>query len=151
VALADTTEINAFVIDVKDATGYLTYRSSVATAVEIGANELVRAPDTRARLAALEARGIHPIARIVVARDALLATRRSDWAVQDIDGGLWLDGLGDRSVYVSVIAHAFRGTTEQQQQIRRLMAHRHDVIPVPGGVLGFGQVFRIMPKASPGP
>ena len=38
VRLADTTEVNAFVIDVKDATGFLTYRSSVPTAIEIGAN-----------------------------------------------------------------------------------------------------------------
>jgi hypothetical protein len=95
VALADSTEINALVIDVKDATGYTSYRSSVATAVEIGANDLVRAPNARARLALLERQGIHAIARIVVARDALLARRKPDWAIQDRDGGLWHDGLGE--------------------------------------------------------
>ena len=38
VKLADRTEVNAFVVDVKDDTGYLTYRSQVTTAIAIGAN-----------------------------------------------------------------------------------------------------------------
>jgi hypothetical protein len=95
VALADTTEINAFVIDVKDATGFIAYRSSVPTAVAIGANGLVRSRDARRRLAVLEAHGIHAIARIVVARDPLLAKRKSDWAIHHVEGGLWRDGLGE--------------------------------------------------------
>ena len=95
VALADTTEINALVIDVKDATGYITYRSSVATAIEIGANDLTRISDPRGRLALLHQRGIHPIARIVVARDPLLAKRKVSWAIHDSSGALWRDGLGE--------------------------------------------------------
>ncbi len=94
VRLADTTEVNAFVIDVKDATGYLTYRSSVPTAIEIGANGFVRASDVRNRLALLQQRGIHPIVRIVVAKDPLLANGKKDWSVQHVDGGLWTDRLG---------------------------------------------------------
>jgi hypothetical protein len=94
-ALADTTEVNAFVIDVKDATGYITYRSSVPTAVQIGANDVVRIRDPRERLSMLNARGIHPIARIVVARDPLLAKRKSTWAIHDTSGSLWHDGLGE--------------------------------------------------------
>jgi len=58
VALADTTEVNAFVIDIKDDTGYLTYRSSVPTAIEIGANKQRRARDTRERLRLFHAKGI---------------------------------------------------------------------------------------------
>lgn len=91
--LADTTEVNAFVIDVKDDTGYLTYRSGVPTAVAIGANGQLRAPDTRARLARMRARGVHAIARIVVAKDPLLAVRKPEWAVRHRDGGLWRDRL----------------------------------------------------------
>ena len=94
VALADTTEINAFVIDVKDATGYLTYRSSVPTAVAIGANDLPRARDTRQRLAILRQHGIHAIARIVVAKDPRLAAHKPEWAIHDVDGGLWHDRFG---------------------------------------------------------
>ena len=43
VRLADRTEVNAFVVDVKDDTGYLTYRSEVPTAIQIGANQQLRA------------------------------------------------------------------------------------------------------------
>ena len=91
IALADTTEINAFVIDVKDGTGHMTYRSSVPTAVAIGANQRVRAADVRERLSLLREHGIYPIARIVVAKDPLLAKHKPHWAVQDVEGGLWLD------------------------------------------------------------
>ncbi len=93
VALADTTEVNAFVIDIKDDTGYLTYRSSVPTAIEIGANKQRRARDTRERLRLLHAKGIYPIARIVVAKDPLLAQEKMEWSVRHLDGGLWRDRL----------------------------------------------------------
>jgi len=93
VRLADTTEINAFVIDVKDDTGYLTYPSAVPTAVAIGANGQIRARDARARLALMRERGIHAIARIVVAKDPLLARQKPGWAVRHTDGGLWADRL----------------------------------------------------------
>lgn len=95
VALADTTEVNALVIDVKDATGFTTYRSGVPTALAIGANGLVRVGDPRQRLALLESKGIHAIARIVVARDPLLARGKPQWAIHHETGGLWRDGLGE--------------------------------------------------------
>jgi hypothetical protein len=95
IRLADTTEVNAFVIDVKDATGELTYPSAVPTAIEIGANRSLSVRDPRDRLAALQERGIHAIARIVVARDPLLARGKHDWAIHDAKGGLWIDGLGE--------------------------------------------------------
>jgi hypothetical protein len=93
VRLADRTEINAFVIDVKDDTGYLTYRSGVPTAIAIGANGEQRARDVRARLRLLREHGIHPIARIVVAKDPLLASRKPEWSVRHVNGGLWRDRL----------------------------------------------------------
>jgi hypothetical protein len=95
IQLADTTEINAFVIDVKDATGELTYRSSVPTAISIGANRSPSVRDARERLQVLHDHGIHAIARIVVARDPLLARGRPGWAIHDARGGLWIDGLGE--------------------------------------------------------
>jgi hypothetical protein len=94
IKLADTTEINAFVIDVKDDTGYLTYRSSVPTAIEIGASDQRRTHDTERRLRTLIEHGIHPIARIVVAKDPLLASRKPAWSIQQAGGGLWHDRRG---------------------------------------------------------
>lgn len=93
VRLADQTEVNAFVVDVKDDTGYLTYRSEVPIAVAIGANGQLRARDTRERLRIMREHGIFPIARIVVAKDPLLATRKPEWSVKHVDGGLWRDRL----------------------------------------------------------
>ena len=93
--LADSTEINAFVIDVKDDTGCLLYPSAVPTAQEIGANACVRTRDVRARLDTLAAHHIYPIARFVVAKDPLLAERKPEWSVKERDtGGLWRDRIG---------------------------------------------------------
>src|SRR5213080_1941753 len=94
VRLADETEVNAFVIDVKDDTGCMLYPSSVPTAQQIGANACVRAKDARARLDTLAAHGIYAIARIVVAKDPLLAERKPSWSVKDrTTGGLWRDRI----------------------------------------------------------
>ncbi len=94
VRLADETEINAFVIDVKDDTGCLLYPSTVPTAEHIGANKCARAKDAKARLDTLAAHRIYPIARIVVAKDPLLAERKASWSVKDRGtGGLWRDRI----------------------------------------------------------
>lgn len=92
--LADASEVNALVVDLKDATGYLTYPSRVPTALAIGATRELRAPDTEARVREMLAHGLYPIARIVVAKDPLLAERRPGWAIQDKRGGLWRDRHG---------------------------------------------------------
>ena len=94
VHLADETEINAFVVDVKDDTGCLLYPSAVPTAQEIDANRCTRARDARARLDTLLQHGIYPIARIVVAKDPRLAERKPQWSVHLADGQLWRDRIG---------------------------------------------------------
>src|SRR3989440_19339 len=94
VRLADQTEVNALVIDVKDDTGCLLYPSSVPTAQQIGAGACARARDARARLDTLAAHGIYAIARIVVAKDPLLAQRKPQWCVRDRNTGqLWHDRI----------------------------------------------------------
>ena len=98
VRLADTTEVNSFVIDVKDDRGYLTYPSAVPTAIEVGANRQARARDTRQRLALLHQHGIYAIARIVVAKDPLLAVNKPGWGVRSTLGGFWQDRIGTRWV-----------------------------------------------------
>jgi len=88
------TEINALVIDIKDATGYLSHTSSVPLAREIGANGDRRIPDLPALLDRLEAEGVYPIARIVIVKDPLLAAHRPDLAIRDTAGGTWVDRKG---------------------------------------------------------
>ncbi len=93
-ALAERTEINSFVIDVKDATGYVSHPTGVPLAREIGAHGDVRIPNLTRLLGALEEAGVYPIARIVIAKDSVLAAGRPDLAVQDTAGGVWLDNKG---------------------------------------------------------
>src|SRR5260370_23340768 len=60
--LADSTEINAFVIDVKDDTGCLLYPSAAPTAQGIGPNDCARTRSTRPRPGSALAPGAFSIA-----------------------------------------------------------------------------------------
>ena len=97
ITAARTTEVNALVIDVKDDRGYVLYQSSVPLARRIGADTTnpVPAAKVRAVLDTMRAYGIYPIARIVVAKDPLLASAVQEWAVQRrSDSTAWLDQEG---------------------------------------------------------
>jgi hypothetical protein len=100
IGVAKKTEINALVIDVKDDRGFVLYRSSVALAREIGADTAdghwMSPSKLRAVLDTMIANGIYPIARIVVAKDPLLARKRLDLAIkQKSDLKPWLDKNGN--------------------------------------------------------
>lgn len=98
VMVAQQTEVNALVLDVKDDRGYVLYRSSVPLAHQIGADTThpVSARRMRAILDSMRASGIYAIARIVVAKDPLLASAHREWAVQRRKDGLpWLDENGN--------------------------------------------------------
>lgn len=92
--LAKRTELNAFVMDIKDASGYVSHDSQVPLAREVGATGERRIRDLPALLEELEEAGVYPIARIVVAKDPLLAKGRPDLAIQDSAGGPWEDQNG---------------------------------------------------------
>ncbi len=100
--IAKTTEVNALVIDVKDDRGFVLYKSRVPLAVKIGAdtNRAMSHDRLRAVLDTMAAHQIYPIARIVVAKDPLLASSRLEWAIKrkdnlqpwmDKNGHPWLD------------------------------------------------------------
>ena len=95
IELAQRTEINTFVVDIKDATGFVSYPTQVPLAREIGADGELRIRDPQELLRRLREAGIHPVARIVVFKDPLLAGARPDLAVQDSTAGVWIDGMGD--------------------------------------------------------
>jgi hypothetical protein len=96
IELARRTEINAFVIDIKDASGYVSHRSRVPMAREVGATGELRIGDLPGLLERLSREGIWPIARIVIVKDPRVAEARPDLAVQDTAGGVWVDGKGIR-------------------------------------------------------
>jgi len=89
-ALADRTEINAMVIDVKDATGYVSYDTDVPLANELKLEER-RIQDIDGLMATLREHKIVPIARIVCFNDPILAKRRPEYAVKSKNGGIWRD------------------------------------------------------------
>jgi hypothetical protein len=92
--IARRTEVNSFVIDIKDASGYVSHRSEVPLAQEAGATGEIRIRDLRGLLLRLRAEGIYPIARIVIVQDPILAGARPDMAIQDRDGGAFRDSKG---------------------------------------------------------
>ena len=95
--VARRTEVNALVIDVKDDRGLVLYHSNVPLAREIGADTTrpMSYRRMRAILDTMRTLGIYPIARIVVAKDPLLAERRSDLAIKrKSDGAPWRDKNG---------------------------------------------------------
>jgi hypothetical protein len=102
--LARKTEVNALVIDVKDDRGFVLYPSDVPLAHEIGADTADGHWMSRAKLRAvldtLAAHRIYPIARVVVAKDPLLASKKLNLAIKrksdlqpwlDKNGNPWLD------------------------------------------------------------
>jgi hypothetical protein len=103
IGVAHRTEVNALVIDVKDDRGFVLYRSRVPLARAIGAdtNRPMSHERLRAMLDSMRVHHIYPIARIVVAKDPLLARARLDWAIRrksdpstpwhDRKGNPWLD------------------------------------------------------------
>jgi hypothetical protein len=95
--LAEKTEVNALVIDIKGDRGWLAYKSAVPLADKIGANEEHTIPNVDELLASLKQRGIYTIARIVAFKDDKLARNGAaagvDVAIKDErTGGPWIDG-----------------------------------------------------------
>ena len=89
IEIADTTEINAIVIDVKQDTIY--YDTQVPFYRDID-GMITPIFDPKELLAELDAHGIYSIARMVVFKDPVVAAGRPDLAVRDeVTGGLWLD------------------------------------------------------------
>jgi len=93
IGIADRTEINAFVIDVKDDTGVVAYDANVDLAKEHGVVEK-RIRDIDGLIAKLREHNITPIARVVCFKDSNLATKRPDLAVKSSKGGSWEDYKG---------------------------------------------------------
>ncbi len=93
-ALADSTELNAFVVDVKDEKG-IHYRSrlELPTTLAQPGEQTIR--DLTAFVDTLHAHGIHAIARIVVFKDPILSKARPAWSVRTPAGELWVDKAGN--------------------------------------------------------
>jgi hypothetical protein len=90
--LADRTEINAMIIDVKkDTDGFVLYDSKLPAVQALGAiNPMI--PNLEALLQTLHEHKIYAIARLPLFWDEKLATGHPEWAIRSkANGGLWAD------------------------------------------------------------
>ena len=94
IEIADQTEVNAFVIDVKDERG-IHYRSQLPLPVQLTPPAEITLRDIKGLADTLRAHRIRSIARIVVFKDPILSKARPDWSVQRPGGGLWVDKAGN--------------------------------------------------------
>ncbi len=94
--LADETEINAFVIDIKNDDGIVSYASKVS---EVEKNETFEKKyDPKALIKTLHDKGIYVIGRVVCFRDPAFSKKNPDRAVKNKDGGLWKEEKKDAEI-----------------------------------------------------
>lgn len=92
--LANKTEVNAIVIDVKDYTGYISFDTNLEVVEAVGAEKII-IKDIDALINKLHANNIYAIARITAFQDPVLASKRPDLAVQSKSTGkIWKDRKG---------------------------------------------------------
>jgi len=92
-AIADSTEINGFVIDMKDEFG-LNYHSSNPAIRKNAGGDHGFVNNVRALVDSVKAHGVVPIARIVAFKDPVAANANPDWTIRREDGGVWQDKQG---------------------------------------------------------
>jgi hypothetical protein len=88
--IADSSEINAFVIDMKDEFG-LNYRSANPKFARNAGSGRGMVGNVRALVDSVKAHGLLPIARIVVFKDPVAAELNPDWQIKREDGSTWRD------------------------------------------------------------
>ena len=92
IGIADSTEINALIIDVKDEFG-LNFDSSDPM-VKKNAGTQVKAHNLGALVDTIRAHGILPVARIVVFKDSVTARNNPNHTIRKADGTPWHDKKG---------------------------------------------------------
>jgi len=93
IELANTTEINSYVIDIKDDDGLVGYETNIAAVKEIGG--WTKKYDVDYVINKLHENNIHVIGRIVCFKDPYLSSKRPDLAIKDTRGGLWKEKNSD--------------------------------------------------------
>lgn len=96
IKLAKKTDVNSFVIDVKDDEGYLTFKSDNKTLIDKGM--VLDSPpikDIKEVMNHLCEANIYPIARVVAFKDNVAAVNDSSLAVKRLDGSVYVTGSND--------------------------------------------------------
>jgi hypothetical protein len=95
IGLTKRTEINAVVIDVKDFSGFVSYKTGIPEVAVNGAESQIRINQPNALIKKLHDAGIYVIGRITVFQDPLLAKAHPEWALKNkTTGKVWADNKG---------------------------------------------------------
>lgn len=100
-ALADTTEINAIVVDLKDYSGTVAFPSEIAVPGGKGCT----VPGFRDLVKAMHEHNIYVIGRMTVFQDPLYTAKYPDRAVQKKSGGVWHDHKGLAFIDVGAVEY----------------------------------------------
>ncbi len=92
--LAETTELNAIVIDIKADSGKVTYQMDCQAAKDAGVC-ISNYKDMNALLTKLKEKGIYCIARIVCFKDNMIDETHPEWMIHKNDGSMYKDNAGD--------------------------------------------------------
>ena len=93
--IADSTEINAFVIDMKDEFGLNYVSAKPLHKKNSGGTSRGVVRDVRALVDSVKAHGLLPIARIVAFKDPVAAAANPGWTIRKPDGSVWIDKEGN--------------------------------------------------------
>jgi hypothetical protein len=125
VKLADETEINTIVIDIKDYTGVIAFPVPEGKLTAFASPSEVRITDMEDLIDELHAKGIYVAGRISVFQDARLSKTRPDLAVKRAsDGAVWKDRKG--------VSWLDAGSTEVWDYVTELSKYSYE--------LGFDEV-----------
>lgn len=91
--LADSTEINSIMIDVKDYSGKIFLKTENPLLNSFGSLEN-RIPDLKEFIKTLHDKNIYVIARISVFQDDFLAKKKPEFAIKNSQSGIWRDNKG---------------------------------------------------------
>jgi len=103
IAFMKRTGLNAVVIDIKDYSGYLAYRTGIPEAVASGAESDIRILRPNAVIKRFHDEGFYIIGRVTVFQDPIIAKAHPEWALQSKTTGktwtdnnklAWLDAAG---------------------------------------------------------
>ncbi|TNJ65731.1 GTP-binding protein [Paenibacillus hemerocallicola] len=98
--LLDETELNSFVIDVKDDYGHITYDTENPELNALGTTKPIIA-DMPGLMATLQEHDVYPIARVVVFKDTVLAGKKPELSFLNPDGTLWTNGKSTPDSFVN--------------------------------------------------
>ncbi|OGZ00990.1 MAG: hypothetical protein A2946_00585 [Candidatus Liptonbacteria bacterium RIFCSPLOWO2_01_FULL_53_13] len=92
ISLIKKNELNGIVIDIKDYSGYVSYKTGIPEVAGAGAEKEIRILRPNALIKELHDAGIYVIARVTVFQDPILARAHPEWALKDkVTGKTWAD------------------------------------------------------------